>query len=199
MRARLMTILVPAVFAAITLVPTPSAGQGVPRGERRAPHEPASAQQRDSLEQRVRLRVAHMLRTQLGLTDEQMRRLQETNTRIEAQRRALFQQERDVRGQLRAAMRAQDTTRGAEVSGLLERMIQVQRQRVDLLESEQKELATFLTPMQRARYYGMEEQIRRRVMEMRDNDRERGPAGRPGQGAAPTRAKRSPTTGLPPA
>ena len=40
-------------------------------------------------------------------------------------------------------------------------------QRVDLLESEQRELARFLNPTQRARLLGMQEQMRRNAMEMR--------------------------------
>lgn len=132
---------------------------------------------RDSLEQRVRQRMGQMMKTQLGLTDDQMRRLMASNRRFEAQRRDLFQQERTVRASLRDELRASDTTaRQAEIAALLDRMMVVQRQRTELIEAEQKELATFMTPLQRAKYFGMEEQIRRRVMEMRDDDR-RGPPG----------------------
>ena len=53
------------------------------------------------------------------------------------------------------------------VSSLLDRTIRVQRQRVELLESEQRELARFLDATQRAKLLGMQEQIRRNVGEMR--------------------------------
>jgi hypothetical protein len=36
-------------------------------------------------------------------------------------------------------------------------------QRVDLQEQEQKELAGFLTPLQRAKYFALEQQVRQRV------------------------------------
>lgn len=151
------------------------------------PVPPPSAE-RDSLEQRVRQRMGQMMKTQLGLTDDQMRKLQTSNRRFEAQRRDLFQQERTVRSSLRAELRAGDTARQAEVEALLDRMMLVQRQRTELIEAEQNELATFMTPIQRARYFGMEEQIRRRVMEMRDGDR-RGPPG-PGSRRPPAATRR---------
>jgi hypothetical protein len=139
--------------------------------------------ERDSLEAQVRRRMSQMLRNQLGLDDEQVRRLQSTNRRFEGQRRALFDEERDVRMNLRRAINSGDT---GNVGGLLDRMIALQRQRLDLTEAEQKELATFLTPVQRARLFGMEEQIRRRMMEMRDQRTQRpAPGRRPG--APPTR------------
>lgn len=123
---------------------------------------------RDSLEARVRARMAVMLRTQVGLNDEQITRLRAVNRRFEGQRRTLFEQERRVRSDLRAAL-AGDSAQDARIAPLLDRTIQLQRERLDLLEAEQKELATFMSPTQRARLYGMEEQMRRRMQEMRDS------------------------------
>lgn len=148
---------------------------------------------RDSLETRVRARMAMMLRTQVGLNDEQITRLQAVNRRFEGQRRTLFEQERRVRSELRAALGA-DSAQDARIAPLLDRTIQLQRDRLDLLEAEQKELATFLTPTQRARLYGMEEQMRRRMQEMRDarpSDGRRGPPGdaRPGTPRRPPGAR----------
>lgn len=146
--------------------------------------------QRDSLEARVRQRMGQVLKSQLGLTDEQLRRLQATNRQFDGQRRALFMQEREVRTAIRTEVEAGDTTRNAQISALLDRMLQIQRQRMDVTEAEQRELATFLTPVQRARYFGMEEQIRRRMTEMRDQ-RDGTPGRRPGaQPPATPRARR---------
>ena len=141
---------------------------------------------RDSLEARVRLRTAQIVRTQLGLTDDQMRRLGATNRKFESQRRVLFDRERDVRTGLRDEIGSRDSTRGPQVATLLDRMLSLQREQLDLFESEQKELATFLSPIQRARYFGMQEQIRRRMMELSDRAM-RGPpgGGQPGGGLGP--------------
>ena len=128
---------------------------------------PPQGAERDSLEARVRQRMAEVVRRQLGLNNEQMRKLGETNRRFDVQRRELLTRERDVRMDLRDEMESGDTTRQAQVARLLDQMLVVQRRRFEQLEAEQRELGTFLTPIQRARYFAMEEQIRRRVMEMR--------------------------------
>lgn len=143
---------------------------------------------RDSLEAQVRTRMSQILKNQLGLSDPQVRQLQQTNRRFEGRRRALLQQERGVRGELRQAIEANDSTR---VGPLLDQMFALQRSRLDLTEAEQKELATFLTPLQRARLFGMEEQIRRRMTEMRDARQQRG-GQRPPPGGPPGRRPPSP-------
>lgn len=148
---------------------------------------PPDNARRDSLEARVRARMATMLRNQLGLNDEQIRRLQQTNRRFEGQRRTLFEQERRTREDLRAALAAGDSASDARVAPLLDRTIQLQRQRLDLLEAEQRELATFLTPTQRARLYGLEEQMRRRMQDLRDARQEQGPVRRGPPGGPPMR------------
>ncbi|MCC7000825.1 MAG: Spy/CpxP family protein refolding chaperone [Gemmatimonadaceae bacterium] len=137
---------------------------------------------RDSIDTRVRLRIAQIVKSQLGLTDRQVRQLMLTNRRFEAQRVELFEQEREVRTALRDEIESRDTTRQVQVSELLDRMLKLQRDRLSLLEAEQKELATFLTPVQRARYFGLEEQIRRRVMDLRDQGP---PDGAPGGARRP--------------
>ncbi len=149
---------------------------------------------RDSLQARVQARMAQVMRTQLGLNDDQVRRLQATNRRFEGQRRELFERERRVRIELRAAIELGDSTQNAKIGPLLDQTLQLQRQRLDLLEAEQRELATFLTPLQRAKLYGLEEQMRRRMQEMRED----GPAERPmlrpgaGGGVRPGGARRPP-------
>lgn len=165
------------VLGAVAAVPL----EAQDRGARAAERSP----QRDSLEARVRARMAQVLRTQVGLNDEQIRRLQGVNRQFETQRRSLFEQERRTRIELRAAMEIGDTTQHARIGSLLDRTVALQRQRIDLIEAEQKELATFLTPLQRARLYGMEEQVRRRTEEMREGRSSGGR--RPPAGAAPRR------------
>ena len=49
------------------------------------------------------------------------------------------------------------------MAAALDRVLQLQRQRLDLMADEQKDLAGFLTPVQRAKYAALQEQIRRRV------------------------------------
>jgi len=132
---------------------------------------PARAQQgpppRDSMMPMVRQRMDQIIRRRLGLTDNQARRLAATTRRFEARRLALFGQEREARAALREHLESGDTTRGPQVAALLDRLLQVQRGRLDLLDQEQKELATFLTPIQRAQFLGLEEQMRSRMEAVR--------------------------------
>jgi hypothetical protein len=150
---------------------------------------------RDDLRRRFQERFGAVVKQRLQLNDSQVVRLGETNRRFEEQRRLLIEQERDVRMSLRDELLAEDQGRGNQerVSTLLDRAIRVQRQRVELLETEQRELARFLNPTQRAKLLGMQEQLRRNANEMR--------RGRPGgapPGAVRERMRERRDTGRPP-
>jgi len=56
------------------------------------------------------------------------------------------------------------------VSDLLDNTMRLQKQRIALVEAEQKDLARFLTPVQRAGYLALQAQFRNRAQELgRDN------------------------------
>jgi len=131
---------------------------------------------RAQLEQQVRDRIGTQLKKSLNLNDDQFSKLQATNKRFEERRRLLVEQERDARMSMRDLMISGDTTNQGKVSAALDKMLQIQRQRFELVEQEQKELAGYLVPMQRARFLGMQEQLFRRVEAMRAQG-----AGRRGQ------------------
>lgn len=147
-------------------------------GRPREGQRPVTAAQRDSLEARVRARMAQVLQRQLELTDDQSRRLSALSQRLEPRRRSLVAEERAVRTALRAQIAAGDSARDAELTSLLNRMIEVQRARVLLLETEQQELTAFLTPLQRAKFLGIEEQMRLRAEQVQGRPM-------PGQGPPP--------------
>ena len=144
----------------------------------------AEAQQpgqgRAQLEERFRRQLAATLKNRLNLNDEQLRKLGEVNQRHEERRRLLVQQERDVRIALREEMLAGERANQTRISEMLDRMIGIQRQRLEIVEREQRELAEFLTPLQRAQYAAVQEQLRRRIEEMRRQRQQgRTPARRP--------------------
>lgn len=123
---------------------------------------------RAALEQRFRERFTQVVRERLGLTAAQMAQLHEVNGRFDARRRALFMQERSLRHEMREALERGDAPATQDrVAELMEQSIRVQRQRLDLLEEEQRALTPFMTPVQRAKYFGLQEQIRRRAEDMR--------------------------------
>ena len=123
---------------------------------------------RAQLEQRFRERFGQVLKERLSLTDAQLAQMSEVNTRLESKRRELFVEERAVRKEMRDVLKgAEDQATQDRVAQLMDRALRVQRARLDLMENEQRELSTFLTPVQRAKFMGMQEQLRRRADDMR--------------------------------
>jgi hypothetical protein len=121
---------------------------------------------RARLEQELRRNFARRVRQQVGLTDVQMRRLVPITQRFEVQRRQLLMQERAARLGLRDAVMSQPAD-SAQVERLLATLIDVQRRRVQILEAEQRDLAAFMSPVQRAKFMALQEQVRRQVEQMR--------------------------------
>ena len=127
---------------------------------------------RAQLEQRFRQRLATLLRTQLGLNDEGMRQLSDVNQRFDLQRRELNRREMMTRRTVREEVLKGDSADGARVEQLMKEQFKIERERIDLTEAEQRELSKFLTPVQRARYLGVQEQIRREMDQIRGRGRQ---------------------------
>jgi periplasmic protein CpxP/Spy len=126
--------------------------------------QPARRQQ---LEQQLRRRLWSVTKDRVGLSDAQMTRLGETSARFDARRRTLNQAERAERVALRQQILAGDRADQGRIASGLDRLLQLQRQRVELQAAEQQELATYLTPIQRAKFAALQEQVRRRAEALR--------------------------------
>lgn len=125
---------------------------------------------RQALQRQVREAYANVVRKQLNLNDEQMQSLQRVDTKFERQRRTLMRQERQTRFDLLAAMSDSTTPDQTRIARQLDALIQAQRKRADLLEAEQNELSSFLTPLQRARYFALKERLNRRLQQLMQAD-----------------------------
>jgi Spy/CpxP family protein refolding chaperone len=176
------------------LLPTVTVAQGgravIPprRPARAALKAERQAQRNDSapplgeralLQRQVRQAWIGNVRRQLNLNDEQMRTLNQVNTKYERQRGDIQRDERQARLGLKAAM--EDTAAGdqnARIEQQMNVLVGAQRRRADLFENEQKELAAFLTPLQRARYSVLQERLAQRLQQLRQNQQE-APAGPP--------------------
>jgi hypothetical protein len=149
------------------------------QAQRAAPNEQAAAQHR------LRQRFVRLLRERVGLSDDQLRRLAPVSRGFEVRRQTLFRDERAARQALRRELNA-ETADQARVATYIDQILALQRSRLDLAAEEQRELATFMTPVQRARYLALQELLRRRAEEMRRRRGDglprgggrRGPAGR---------------------
>lgn len=131
---------------------------------------------RVELERRFRERTAQIVRNRLQLNDDQMAKLQASNQQFDQQRMALVAEERQARQALRAELMAGSGANQQKVGNLLDQLMRLQRRRLDLVESEQRDLGKFMTPVQRAKYFGLQNELRKRMQELRD----RAPGGQPG-------------------
>lgn len=131
------------------------------------PQPPGANPRRQMLEQQLRERTGQMVQRRLQLTDAQMQKLQATNRQFEQQRTALLSRERDTRRALREEILAGDKANQQKVAQLLDQTMLMERQRLELMQNEQRELAKFLTPVQRAKLFGVQNELRRRAQEMR--------------------------------
>jgi Spy/CpxP family protein refolding chaperone len=149
-------------------------GLGGGRGARALQRENPGPKQQ-ALQKAVRQRFAAVVRTRLNLTDEQAQRLEATDQRFQRQRNQIGQEERASRQALAAALADSTGTQDqAKISQYMDQLVQAQHKRADLLEQEQKELGTFLTPVQRAKFLGLREQLNATVKQMRQQNRRDG-------------------------
>jgi protein CpxP len=132
------------------------------------------------LVQALHRRELEVVLRRLGATDDQMRELVEVNHKYEGERRALNQRERAARQAIRAEVLRDSLADQPEVSRMLDEMVDVQRQRLDVFAREQRDLARFLSPVQRAKYATLQEALRKKVDQLRQQRQENrlGPAQR---------------------
>jgi hypothetical protein len=156
---RLRQVAVLALFPLITGV---AGAQRAPDGGGRG-----GGPRRELMEQQLRRNLWQIAKQRIGLSDAQMTQLQRTSLRFDERRRALAQDERAQRQLLRQELLTDANADQDRVAKALDHLHQLQRQRVDLLIEEQREFATFMTPVQRAKYAALQEQVRRRVDALR--------------------------------
>lgn len=152
------------------------------RGDDGARRTPPTAAERTEYERRFHERLSAIVQRELKLNADQTQRLSDATRRFEQERRPLFQREVELRRALRQDLAEGATPNQQRVDATLREMLQLQRRRLDLLEAEQRELARFLTPVQRAKYHAIQENVRTRVD--RQRGRPDGPArARPAEGS----------------
>lgn len=155
------------------------AGSGAEAQRQEQPRDSVAAQRRAELERRVRQRIATVVKERLDLTGAQAQQLQEAEGRSEQRRRDLMQREMRLRRDLRQQLSPGVAADQQRVASLLDQIMAVHRERVAITEEEQRDLARFLTPVQRAKYLGLQGELRRRIEGMRRRDGVRPPQRRP--------------------
>jgi Spy/CpxP family protein refolding chaperone len=105
----------------------------------------------------------------LNLNDDQARQLQASDRKFTQQRNQVLQSERQARLGLKAEMDSNGTRDQAKIDGYMQQLVAAQHRRADILEAEQKEMSGYLTPLQRAQYQALHEQLNKRVVQLRQN------------------------------
>lgn len=196
-RFRLLPVTVAAMLlmmgdAATTPLPAQSAPPTATDGRGMRADDPRRAE----LEKRFQQRVETMVRQRLQLSDDQAAKLREVAGRTEGARRALRMDEMMARKAMREELLAGDNANEARVAELLDQMPRFERRRLELHEQEQRELSRFLSPLQRARYFALQDELRRGMQELQRrrmgaSDSTRGK----GHGGGDYRMKRRPPGG----
>ncbi len=131
--------------------------------------------ERARVEQQLRARMGEVVQQRLGLSAQQMQQLNTANRKFDRDRIALLNQERRVRMAIRQQIESGPNSSQDRIAALMDSTLLLERRRLDLMEAEQAELKKFLTPLQRAQFFGLQTQMRTRMEQMR---RSRGQGGR---------------------
>jgi periplasmic protein CpxP/Spy len=124
--------------------------------------------------QALQRRMLEIVQRTLGASDDQMRQLVDVNRRYQPERRELNQQDRQARQTIRAEVLRDSLADQNLVARELDALVDVQRQRIDIFAREQRDLARFLTPVQRAKYATLQEGLRKKVEQLRQRQQESG-------------------------
>jgi len=190
MRMRRAIGLLAVAIIGITTTGDAQGGPPTERGRSGAPR--LTDAQRAQMERRLEERINSIVRERLALTDDQFAKLREVARRVEDERRTLRSEEMTTRFALRRELLAGDKANEGAVAELLDRMPQFERRRLDLMEREQRELAKFLSPTQRAKYIGMQDELRRGMQEVQRRRMDRDTSKASGDGGGMRRIPRPP-------
>ena len=157
-----------ALFALALALPILTTDLSAQQGARRqVPRVGELGPRRQQLEARLRQRLWGITKNRVGLTDEQMTKLAQGSRPFDVQRRELVRQEREERQALRREVLAGANADQQRIATSLDRVLELQRRRAQLQIDEQRALAAFMTPLQRAKYAALQEQLRRRAEKLR--------------------------------
>jgi periplasmic protein CpxP/Spy len=124
--------------------------------------------------QALQRRMLEIVQRTLGASDDQMRQLADVNRRYQPERRELNQRDRQARQAIRAEVLRDSLADQKLVARELDALVDVQRKRIEIFSSEQRDLARFLTPVQRAKYATLQEGLRRKIEQLRQRQQENG-------------------------
>lgn len=141
-----------------------------------APARPDTAEA-ERLRAQIEARFSQRVQEELKLTSDQAAKLRASQEKFGTQRRALMRQQMERRRALDDQMQPGVAANADSVRKLMDANQAARAQMLKIEQDEDREMATYLTPVQRARYQQMREGFMRRVMEMRAQRRGAGGGG----------------------
>jgi Spy/CpxP family protein refolding chaperone len=179
------------LWLALSLVLAPGLAAQEP-----TPARPDTAEA-ERLRARIEERFSQHVQQELRLTPDQSAKLRASQERFGTQRRALMRQQLERRRALEDQMQPGVAANADSVKRLMDGMQAGRSAMLKIEQDEDREMAGYLTPVQRARYQRMREQLMRRVSEMREQRRRDGRMG-PGPRVRPQGGGRRPGPGRQP-
>jgi hypothetical protein len=141
-------------------------------------------QRTQQLRMQIEQRFGQRVQMELGLTDQQMDRLRAAERNTRDRHQALADREQDLRRAVGQQLKPGVAANADSLNRLLDAIAQNHVSRAQEEQQEMRDLAQFLTPVQRARLLMMRQQFMQRVQAIREG-RWNPPAGRPGNPGGP--------------
>jgi len=136
---------------------------------------PQAAQMR----QQIEARFGQQVREALGLTDEQALQLKNTLGVWAPKRRAIEREERAIKLAMQGQLRPGVAANADSVGRLTDRLLKLKVAYAQTFVDEDKDLAKFLTPVQRAQFQVMRERLMARIEEIRRQRMQQRTGGQP--------------------
>ena len=133
-----------------------------------AQDDTASMVDRSRLLQRIQDRFGAQVKEQLGLTDQQAARMKETTANWFLKRRDLEGQEQRARQAMASQLRPGVAANKDSVTKLIDKLLALRVSYAESFRQEDRELAAYLDPVQRAQYLVLRERLLERVQRARN-------------------------------
>lgn len=158
---------------------------GAPVAGQQPPRPPADTAEAGRLRRQIEDRFSQHVKEELRLSDDQATKLRATQERFGERRRGLMRQQAERRMALNDQMQPGVAANSDSVRKLMDGLQGGRAEMLKVEQDEDREMAGYLTPVQRARYQEMRRRFLDRVNEMRQERR-----GRMGPGMGPQGGRR---------
>lgn len=133
------------------------------------------------MRQQIEARFGAQVRQVLGLTDQQALQLRATLNVYGPKRRAMEREERLIKQGLQGQLRPGVAADADSVAKLTDRLLALKVSYAQTFVDEDKEMATYLTSVQRAQFQVMRERLMARIEDIREQRQRGGMTGPPAQ------------------